>query len=194
MNHSRVIVDSYAVSSGQTLPVRGRYNSVSSTETDIERSFRVTLERTTALDVYRDGFELASEPGYDHLEQRDINNVGPIKINTRKNAINRTIQSLKYQPSGSNNSYECLPKEQSVVLPYLVGKVPWDNMNFTQPVETALVQVRRNDFVRDVFYDPSYFGNMVISTRANPQLFATTPNNVSERSVVRRDLVQLKMR
>ena len=149
MNHSRVIVDSYAVSNGQTLPVRGRYNSVSSTETDIERSFRVALERTTAVDDdYKDGFELVSQPEYDHREGiREINNVGAIEISTRKNAINRTIESLKYQPSGSNNSYECRPKEQSTILPYLVEKIAWDNMGFTQPVETVLVQERRNDFV-----------------------------------------------
>ena len=62
MQHSKVIVDTYSVPSGGVVEVRGRYNHVSSTEVDIERTINVTFQREDPQDEkVADGFHLVSE-------------------------------------------------------------------------------------------------------------------------------------
>ena len=165
MKHSKVVVDTYAAVGNNRLFVEGRYNHASSTEVDIERSFQVKLERLLDVDQeIEDGFELLSSPLYTHNQNStDVNWEGDDpKIETHINAINRTLDSMLYKPDGCNNAYECFPKEQSMLLPYLVDKTVRDNNNFYNPTSKTLT-IPKNE-TKIIWYDPSFFGDIFIST------------------------------
>lgn len=169
MQFKKVVVDTYGVDNGGTVSVRGRYNHVSSTEVDIQREVNITFDRDfEEQQAYADGFELVSEPLYGRVWDKDIN-VSPINtvhlaVKTKKSALNRSIKSLKYKPSGCHNEYECFPKEQAIVLPYLCDRVSRENMVFAQPNSDFIFI--DND-VQKFWYDPSCFGDIFISTYAN---------------------------
>jgi len=188
IQHKRVIVDTYAVQSGGVIDVRGRFNHVSSTEVDIERQINVTFERNDTVDEkVSDGYHLVSEPAYNVLQNQRIVNISPanaVVIKTKTDALNRTISSLKFKPSGSNNEYECHPKEQAILLPYLCDRVARENLIFTQPSSKL-------EFVDDeltFWYDPSAFGDIFISTVTNGSAVASaqryTQHGLTPRNLV----------
>lgn len=193
MKHTKVIVDSYVLA-GDSLTVEGRYNHASSCDVDIERSFDFELLRANHVDQpFRDGFELVSEPAYNRevgLLALNYDIQGETTLETNKNAVNRTIDSLKYQPLGSQNSYECFPKEQAILVPYLCDATMRRNNNFYNPSSKKII-VKDNPAVEEsIWYDPSYFGDIFISTYAN----GSADNNAQHRynidGLVNRDLVR----
>ena len=115
---------------------------------------------------------------------------GGTTLETNKNAVNRTIDSLKYQPLGSQNSYECFPKEQAILVPYLVDSTMRRNNNFYNPSSKKIIVKNNPAIGESIWYDPSYFGDIFITTYAN----GSADNNVNHRynvdGLVNRSLVQ----
>ena len=193
MQHTKVIVDTYPLTNGGVVNVQGRYNHVSSTEVDIERDIKITFQQAEVEEKYADGFVLASQPLYNQITTEDVNilveHAKKIKIKTKNCALNRSIDSLRYQPSGSNNAYECLPKEQAILLPYLCEHVARDNLIFAQPQQQIVFPV--HDPPEDIWYDPSFFGDMLISTFANADLHATA-ERYTQQGLTPRNLVEFE--
>ncbi len=156
-----MLLDSYNIASGN-LQVLGRYNSVSSTETDIEREISFTIERTEEKDDEKDdGYDLASEPEYRRVSRReeDMAAVAP-QSEVRFNAVNYSIDQLYYKPSGCQNSFETFPKDLRTLLPYLCDPSVIDNLQFTNPKSDIISSRVIDNF--QTRYNPRHLNNYVV--------------------------------
>ncbi len=184
-----MLLDSYNIASGN-LQVLGRYNSVSSTETDIERVISYTLERAEEKDDEKlDGFGLVSQPEYRRNIRRE-NNVTPAVIN-RNTPVNHSIDRLFYKPSGCQNAFECFPKDLCTLLPYLCDSRAIDNLKFTNPATIKPVHDAIN-----VRYNPRHMNHYVLGLHANAhvKLVGGQPNAhcVTAEGLIRSDQIEFE--
>lgn len=193
--HTRVLVDTYSVENGNSLRVEGRYDHVSSTEIDIERTIEFQAKRSyVAADQFVTGFDLVSEEKYNPAQNfENVHLFGQTPtIQTRKYALNRSITSLNYKPVGCQNEYECLPKEQAVILPYLCEQRVEKNVNFihTRNHDTTIIDDTGIGGYAPR-YDPRVLGGYVITTWTNSEVIANA-ESVVKTGFIPDDLVEFK--
>ncbi len=181
--HKRILVDSYSVV-GNSLDVRGRYNSVSSTETDIERTLTMELEREEQKVAYEDekvdGNQLASQPAYTIANRNFMNSVDPAQITFqhRTNAVNHSLKQMYYTPSGCQNAYKCFPKDMSTLYPYLTDHTVWDNLKYGNPDKTPLTLLPPRTFDPPKYHYRT-LGGVIMGLYAGHATIAAPNNAIS---------------
>ena len=196
MVHTKVLVDTYSVGGDGNVRVLGRYNHVSSTDVDIARTVEFDISRAAVANVqYINGFDVASEQKFDPQQNYQPYHTlianDTHDVHTRKYGLNRMIESLTYKPVGCQNSYECMPKEQAVILPYLCEDQVEKNTNYlhTSAQQAAVLDDPGIDNWAPR-YDPRFMGGYVISTWTNPQVLLNA-ETMAKNSFIPEELVTI---
>ena len=194
MLHKRVRVDDYTTD-GRVLRITGRSGYETSTDLWIERAFGLKF-RAARDEEYDRGWHLAYDDFYTlDWEYTRPNLHGQMEIGLIKGGgLNDSMENLQFKPVGCNNHYNCYPKMQRKILPYLIPFDRWGNVEFmTKYDRTITMGVDNNDagLPQDIRWDPTHNGNFVVTyvMDAKDRLIGLNPNP-GQRGFCPRDLIQ----
>ena len=166
MLHKRVRVDDYTTE-GRVLRITGRAGYETSTDLWIERTFGLKFgaDREELEDR---GWFLAYDEFYSlDWEYNRPNLHGDVEIDLRKDGgLNDSMENLQFKPVGCDNHYNCYPKMQRKILPYLIPFDRWGNVEFlTKYDRTITMGVDNTDagLPEYIRWDPTHNGNFVVT-------------------------------
>ena len=187
--HKRVRVDDYTTNS-RLLRITGRSGYETSTDLWIERTFGLKFKSDrdeneergwhTSSDVLEDPYDFYTiDWSYDRANLH-----GTVDIELVKGGLNDSMENLKFKPVGCNNHYDCYPKTQRKILPYLIPYDRWGNVEFmTDYNRTIAMGVSNSDgTVPAMRWDPTHNGNFVTTFVADAHLREVN-NAVNQNSI-----------
>ena len=185
MLHKRVRVDEYTTDS-RVLRITGRSGYETSTDLWIERAFGLKF-RSERDEVEERGWHTEDSDSYTvEWEYIKPNLHGIVNIDLWKGGgLNDSMENLQFKPVGCTNHYNCYPKTQRKILPYLIPADRSRNVEFMTSYDRAITMGGDNidgSMPDNIRWDPTHNGNFVTTfvEEADERLLqgAENPNSV----------------
>ena len=163
--HKRVRVDEYTTDS-RVLRITGRSGYETSTDLWVERTLGLKFG-SDRDELYERGWHTEGVVNHYSLDwgytQPNLHGVMEID-GSRWGGLNDSMENLQFKPVGCTNHYDCYPKTQRKILPYLIPVDRTNNVEFmTEYAKTITMGVENmvGSMPDSYRWDPTHNGNFV---------------------------------